>query len=129
MTNRLDHTATFRTLQEIFAVPFLYAAQNAAGLGDLFKPAIQLSAPSFTTNRLLQFTANGIVAGKTNLIQAAANFSGTNPVAWLNLLRRRWKRARSPRRRARPPAATDAWRAWVVGWWRVVRLRLALAAC
>ncbi|PYM13846.1 MAG: hypothetical protein DME18_08035, partial [Verrucomicrobia bacterium] len=86
MTNRLDHTATFRTLQEIFAVPFLYAAQNATGLGDLFKPAIQLSAPSFTTNRLLQFTANGIVAGKTNLIQAAANFSGTNPVAWLNLL-------------------------------------------
>ncbi|PYM13847.1 MAG: hypothetical protein DME18_08045, partial [Verrucomicrobia bacterium] len=29
---------------------------------------------------------SGIVAGKTNLIQAAANFSGTNPVAWLNLL-------------------------------------------
>ena len=49
ITNRLDHTATFRTLQEIFAVPFLYAANNATGLDDLFKPIIQLSAPATRT--------------------------------------------------------------------------------
>src|SRR5205814_653615 len=86
MTNRLDHTATFRTLQEIFHVPFLYAANNATSLSDLFKPTIELSAPGFTTNGLLQFTANGIVPGKSNYFQFATNFSATNPVAWTSLL-------------------------------------------
>ena len=86
MTNRLDHTATFRTLQEIFAVPFLYAAQNATGLGDLFKPQIQLSASGSTADRLFQVTADGIVPGKTNVLQAATGFSGTNAVTWANLL-------------------------------------------
>src|SRR5439155_12296464 len=85
LTNRLDHTATFRTLQEIFGVPFLYAARNAAGLGDLFKPTIQLSAPSLTGNGLLQFTAEGVAPGKTNIFQVATNFSA-NPVVWANLL-------------------------------------------
>lgn len=86
MTNRLDHTATFRTLQEIFGVPFLFAAKNATGLGDLFKPTIQLSAPSLTTNRLFQFTTAGATPGKTDFFQFATNLAGTNPVTWLNLL-------------------------------------------
>jgi len=82
-TNRLDHTATFRTLQEIFGVPFLYAAKNATGLGDLFKPTIELTAPHFTSNRQWQFTANGLVPGKTNFFQFTTNFPG---VPWRNLL-------------------------------------------
>jgi len=87
MTNRLDHTATFRTLQEIFHVPFLYAANNAIGLSDLFKPEIELSAPALNTNGLLQFTANGLVLGKSNFFQFTADLSATtNPITWSNLL-------------------------------------------
>jgi len=87
MTNRLDHTATFRTLQEIFQVPFLYAAKNATSLSDLFKPEIQLSAPALTTDGLLQFTANGLVPGKSNYFQFTTNLSATtNPITWNNLL-------------------------------------------
>jgi len=86
-TNHLDHTATFRTLQEIFGVPFLYAARNATSLSDLFKPAIELTAPSAAPNGLFRFTANGLVPGKTNLFQFVTNLPGTNPVAWRNLLR------------------------------------------
>ena len=84
ITNRLDHTATFRTLQEIFAVPFLYAANNATGLDDLFKPIIQLSAPSYT-DQVMQFTVAGVVPGKTNFVQCTTNLSGPNPVNWMNL--------------------------------------------
>ena len=84
--NRLDHTATFRTLQEIFHVPLLYAARTGTNLSDLFKPVIQLSAPTFTTNQRMQFTVNGIVPGKTNYFQFATNITGTNPIAWQNLL-------------------------------------------
>jgi hypothetical protein len=86
-TNRLDHTATFRTLQEIFGVrPFLYAANNGSSLSDLFKPTIQAGAPAFTTNRLFQFTSTGLVPGKTNLFQFSTAFPSTNPVTWMNLL-------------------------------------------
>ena len=86
MTNRLDHTATFRTLQEIFGVPFLGAARNAVGLGDLFKPTIQCSALSLTTGGLLQFTAEGLVPGKTNFFQASSDWPRTNTLTWTNLL-------------------------------------------
>jgi len=65
MTNRLDHR-DFRTLQEIFHVPLLYAAKTGTNLSDLFKPIIQLSAPVLATNQWFQFTASGIVPGKTN---------------------------------------------------------------
>jgi len=84
-TNKLDHTATFRTLKESFGVPFLYAAKNATGLGDLFKPTLQLSAPSLTTNGLFKFTASGTVPGKTNFFQFTTNVSAT-PGPWINLL-------------------------------------------
>jgi phosphatidylinositol-3-phosphatase len=86
LTNRLDHTATFRTLQEIFGVPLLYAAKTGTNLSDLFKPTIQLSLTSITTNRLVQFTASGVVPGKTNWFQFASNFPGTGPATWVNLL-------------------------------------------
>ena len=86
LTNRLDHTATFRTLQEIFHVPLLYAARTGTNLSDLFKPVIQLSAPALGTNQLFQFTASGIVPGKTNYFQFATNTAGTNPISWQNLL-------------------------------------------
>jgi hypothetical protein len=86
MTNRLDHTATFRTLQEIFHVPLLYAAKTGTNLSDLFKPAIWLTALPFTTNQSPQFTADGIVPGKTNYVQFTTNLAGTNDVAWRNLL-------------------------------------------
>lgn len=86
LTNRLDHTATFRTLQEIFQVPLLFAAKTGTNLSDLFKPVIQLSAPSFTTNQSLQFTASGIVPGKTNYFQFTTNLTGPNPVTWQPLL-------------------------------------------
>jgi hypothetical protein len=86
MTNRLDHTATFRTLQEIFHVPLLYAAKTGTNLSDLFKPTIQLSAPALTTDQWMRFTADGIVPGKTNYFQFTTNLAGTNPVAWQNLL-------------------------------------------
>jgi hypothetical protein len=84
MTNHLDHTATFRTLQEIFKVPFLYSAKNATGLGDLFKPIIQLTSPLLTTDQTLQFTAEGVAPGKTNFIQFTTNLTA-NPVVWTNL--------------------------------------------
>ena len=85
-TNQLDHTATFRTLQEIFGVPFLYAAKNATSLADLFKPTIELSPPSLTSNGWWQVTANEVVPGKTNFFQFTSNFPGTEPVTWVNLL-------------------------------------------
>jgi len=84
-TNRLDHTATFRTLQEIFAVPFLYAARNATGLGDLFKPTISLSGP-FHTNQSFRFTADGPVPGKTNYFQFATDLTSTGAITWTTLL-------------------------------------------
>jgi phospholipase C len=86
MTNRLDHTATFRTLQEIFHVPLLYATRTGTNLSDLFTPTIQLATPLVTTNQWLQFTVDGIVPGKTNYFQVATNLAGPNPVAWQNLL-------------------------------------------
>ena len=86
LSDHLDHTATFRTLQEIFQVPPLYAAKTGTNLSDLFKPSIQLSAPSFTTNQTMQFTANGLVPGKTNYFQFTSNIGGTGTVVWQNLL-------------------------------------------
>ena len=65
-------------------MPFLYAANNATGLGDLFKPTIQLSALGFT-NHWLQFTVTGVVPGKTNFVQFTTNFPGTSFAAWMNL--------------------------------------------
>ncbi|HUR47476.1 MAG TPA: alkaline phosphatase family protein [Candidatus Saccharimonadales bacterium] len=81
-TNRLDHTATFRTLQEIFGVPFLFAAKNAASLSDLFKPAINVSA-TLGSNGAFQLIASGIVPGKTNYLQFASNLA--NGGTWVNL--------------------------------------------
>jgi len=86
ITNRLDHTATFRTLQEIFGVPFLFAARNATGLGDLFLPDIRLSPPSLQTNGFVQVTVDGLVPGKTNYFQAAPHFTTGLPPAWVNVL-------------------------------------------
>ena len=86
LTNRLDHTATFRTLQEIFQVPLLFAAKTGTNLSDLFKPVIHLSAPSFTKNQSFQFTASGIVPGKTNYFRFTTNLTGPNPVTWQALL-------------------------------------------
>lgn len=86
ISNRLDHTATFHTLQEIFQVPLLYAAQTGPDLSDLFKPDIALSTPSLNTNRTFSFTVDGLVPGKTNYIQFTTNLAGTNPVAWQTLV-------------------------------------------
>jgi phospholipase C len=86
ISNRLDHTATFRTLQEIFQVPTLHAAQTGTNLSELFKPAIELSAPSVNTNQTFSFSIDGLVPGKTNYFQFATNFPGTNPVNRQNLL-------------------------------------------
>jgi hypothetical protein len=86
LTNRLDHTATFRTLQEIFGVPFLFAARNATGLGDLFLPSIQLTPP-LATNGHWQVTAMGVAPGRTNVLQFAADFEATHSATgWANLL-------------------------------------------
>jgi hypothetical protein len=85
ITNRLDHTATFRTLQEIFHVPFLYAAKNAVGLGELFKPVISLSLPTLTTNGAFRVSVDGVIPGTTNLLQVTTNFGGGNPV-WVNVV-------------------------------------------
>src|SRR5258705_9638602 len=73
-TNPFDHNATFRTLQEIFHVPLLFAAKTAPSLSDLFKPTIELSRPSLTTNKLVQFTVTGLVSNKSNFIQFTTNF-------------------------------------------------------
>jgi hypothetical protein len=86
ISNRLDHTATFRTLQEIFQVPVLYAAKSGPDLSDLFKPEIELSAPSFNSNQTFSFAVDGLVPGKTNYFQFATNFPGTDPVVWQTLL-------------------------------------------
>ncbi len=85
ISNRLDHTATFRTLQEIFQVPLLYAAQTGPDLSDLFKPTLELSAPFFT-NQTFTFMADGLMPGKTNYFQFTTNFWGVNPVTWQTLL-------------------------------------------
>jgi hypothetical protein len=84
ISNRLDHTATFRTLQEIFNVPLLQAAKTGPNLSDLFKPTIRLSVPEFT-NQWMQFTVTGVVPGKTNLVQFTTNSPGASPAAWVNL--------------------------------------------
>src|ERR1051326_1684388 len=86
ISNRLDHTATFHTLQEIFQVPLLYAAKTGPDLNDLFKPVIGLSGPAFTANRSFSFSADGIVPGKTNYFQLTTNLSATNPAAWQTVL-------------------------------------------
>jgi phospholipase C len=86
VSNRLDHTATFRTLQEIFQVPLLYAAKTGPDLSDLFKPEIELSTPSFNSNQTFSATVDGLIPGKTNYFQFATNFPGTNPVVWQTLL-------------------------------------------
>src|ERR1051325_254672 len=85
-SNRLDHTATFRTLQEIFQVPLLYAAKTGPDLSELFKPAIELSAPAFSDDQTFSFTANGLVPGKTNYFQFTTNLAGTNSGGWQTLL-------------------------------------------
>jgi hypothetical protein len=85
MTNRLDHNATFRTLQEIFHVPLLFAANTAPSLSDLFKPALQISPPTFRSNSF-QFTVTGLVSNKSNFFQFTTNLPTTNPVTWVNLL-------------------------------------------
>ncbi len=85
ISNRLDHTATFRTLQEIFEVPLLYAAKTGPNLSDLFKPAIELSGPALISNQTFSFATDGLVPGKTNYFQFTTNLSGTNLV-WQTLL-------------------------------------------
>jgi hypothetical protein len=86
ISNRFDHTATFRTLQEIFQVPLLYAARTGPDLSDLFKPAIELSAPSVNTNQTFSFTVNGLAPGKTNYFQFTTNLSAASPAVWQTLL-------------------------------------------
>lgn len=85
ISNRLDHTATFRTLQEIFQVPLLYAAKTGPDLSDLFKPVIELSA-ALNADRTFSFTADGLVSGKTNYFQFTTNVAGTNSLRWQTLL-------------------------------------------
>jgi hypothetical protein len=81
-TNRVDHSSTLRTLQEIFGVrPFLGTAASAPALSDLFKPTLRLSSPAMTTNRNFRYTLTGIPAAKTNFYQFSSNF-----VTWANLL-------------------------------------------
>lgn len=86
ISNRLDHTATFRTLQEIFQVPLLYAAKTGPNLSDLFKPAIGLSEPAFIASRSFSFSADGLVPDKTNYFQFTTNWPATNAAAWQTLL-------------------------------------------
>jgi phosphatidylinositol-3-phosphatase len=86
ISNRLDHTATFRTIQEIFHVPLLFAAKTGTNLSDLFKPAIQITATALTTNRAIQFTADGLVPGKTNYFQFTTNLTLTNTATWQTAL-------------------------------------------
>jgi len=86
ISNRLDHTATFRTLQEIFQVPLLYAAKTSTNLSDLFRPAIELSAPLLQPDQAFTFLANGLVPGKTNYFQFTTNFSEFHPFVWQTLL-------------------------------------------
>ena len=86
LSNRLDHTATFRTLQEIFQVPLLYAAKTGTNLSDLFKRAIQLSDPSLGPDETFRFTVSGVAPGKTNYFQFSSDVSGANPGTWQTLL-------------------------------------------
>ena len=86
MTNRLDHNSTFRTLQEIFHVPLLFAANTAPGLGDLFKPTLALTPPALTSNRQFQFTVTGLVSNKSNFFQFTTNFPISSNATWVNLL-------------------------------------------
>jgi hypothetical protein len=72
-------------LQEIFQVPLLYAAKTGPNLSDLFKPEIELSAPSLNPNQSFSFAADGLVPGKTNYFQFTTNLSVTNLV-WQTLL-------------------------------------------
>src|SRR5205807_6307389 len=74
MSNRLDHTATFRTLQEIFQVPLLYAAKTGTNLSDLFKPAIELTDASFSSTVGFQFAVSGLTPRKTNYVQFTTGF-------------------------------------------------------
>ena len=79
-TNRFDHATTLRTVQEIFGVrPFLFAAANAPGLGDLFKPSLRLTSWQ-ASGGTFGFTWSGAPAGKTNWIEWSSNL-----VDWLDL--------------------------------------------
>jgi len=86
ISNRLDHTATFRTLQEIFQVPLLYAAKTGPNLNDLFRSTIELSAPSLNSDQTFSFAAEGLVPGKTNYFQFATNLTSANSIVWQTVL-------------------------------------------
>jgi hypothetical protein len=81
-TNRFDHSATLRTIQEIFGVrPFLVAAAASPSLQDLFLPDLpRLESPRLETNTF-SFTVNGLNPGQTNWIQYS-----TNLVNWRDLI-------------------------------------------
>jgi hypothetical protein len=81
-STRFDHASTLGTLQEIFGVrPFLYAANNAVSLSDLFKPIITIGNPTCIPKQVFQFSANGLAPGKINIFQRS-----TNLLDWVNLL-------------------------------------------
>lgn len=85
-TNRYTHASTLRTMQEIFGVrPFLADAAAALSLSDLFRddlpdPPLRLMTANLRTNGRFQFTLAGLTPGKTNLVQASADFSN-----WVSL--------------------------------------------
>jgi hypothetical protein len=85
ISNRLDHTATFRTIQEIFHVPLLFAAKTGTNLSDLFKPNIRIGGASLGPGQVFQLTADGLVPGKTNYFQFTTNFLGSNLANWQSL--------------------------------------------
>jgi hypothetical protein len=69
------HSSTLRTLQEIFGVtPLLGDAAAANDLADLFSQFAVTDAVRLT-NGGFQFTATGLIPGRTNLIQRSPNLA------------------------------------------------------
>jgi hypothetical protein len=67
------HSSTLRTFQEIFGVsPLLGGAANAPDLSDLF-PQLGFSRIMPLPGGAMELTAVGVVAGRTNLVQASSD--------------------------------------------------------
>ena len=75
------HSSFVRSMQEIFGVrPWLADAANATDLSDLFT-GFTIGASLATPGNCLQLTVNGVVPGKTNVVQASPDLANWTAIS------------------------------------------------
>jgi hypothetical protein len=76
-----DHSSLLRTWQDIFGLhPYLGAASKATSLIDLFN-FVTLSEVRMLNGNTAQFRLNGLVPGRTNIVQFSTNLANWTPLA------------------------------------------------